>query len=474
MSRSILQLIFALIAAFAMSCTLDAQDTGAQGMDTQDTDTQDTDTHSTVAALTQSRCATDILDAAQAIARVEWVRKCSLILNTAGTENTFTSERGAIISGGTLVGAPDYVENTSSKAYTGNINNFEINFSYGFSRYTSSIYTAVRDPSGPTANFWRWSQPSTNQRVRPLYPVFDNNTAIDVGTQLFPNPALLDTTSLTRWQTVDCGFFQKDAATGAFTAWPGNFFVSAYCEAVCNALNGTFNSTDVPKAIPDADFTGITSILPVAGTGNVGSLKLSLNITHTFIGDLLVTLIAPDGRQFVVSNLQGGATANLVITNQSIPGFYGHVAAGTWKLKVQDLAGADVGTLNSWSLAIVGNCNPVVNWSGSATPNIATVDNGTVCTSLNVPTTGGDPSLASLNLSGRHDFCASLSGTLTHNGVTVTAFPVGAFPFALCTFNVTGSVPGMSGDTAGTWTLCITDNDAFGDTGVLNSWSVHN
>ena len=36
------------------------------------------------------------------------------------------------------------------------------------------------------------------------------------------------------------------------------------------------------------------------------------------------------------------------------------------------------------------------------------------------------------------------------------------------------TVAGFSGDASGQWTLCIIDTDAFGDTGVLNTWSVHN
>jgi len=242
--------------------------------------------------------------------------------------------------------------------------------------------------------------------------------------------------------------------------------------AVC--LNNTFSATDVPKAIPDNNTTGITSSIPVVGNGTVASLSLSLNITHTFIGDLVVTLTSPGGTSFVVSNRAGGATANLVITNQSITTFNGQTAAGTWKLKVVDAAAADVGTLNSWSLKIVGNCTQVVHFSGSATPNLPTIDNGTACTSLNVTTTGGDSSIAKLDISGTHTFCSILRGTLAHNGTTVTAFPTGTFPAAPCTFSFTNrSVPGLSGDSSGTWTLCIVDTDGFGDTGTLNTWSVH-
>jgi subtilisin-like proprotein convertase family protein len=239
-------------------------------------------------------------------------------------------------------------------------------------------------------------------------------------------------------------------------------------------INGTFTSTNVPLAIPDNNATGITSNLAVVGNGNVGTLTLSLNITHTFRGDLVVTLISPGGTQFIVSNRAGGSADNIVITNQAITAFAGQPAAGAWKLKVQDLAAADVGTLNSWSLTIVGNCNTGVHWSGSATPNLPTIDNSMACTSLNVTTAGGDSSVAKLDIAGRHDFCSSLRGTLAHNGVTVAAFPTGTFATGACNFTFTNrAVPGLSGDSSGTWMLCIVDTDAFGDTGVLNTWAVH-
>jgi len=238
-------------------------------------------------------------------------------------------------------------------------------------------------------------------------------------------------------------------------------------------INGTFTATGLPLAIPDNNATGITSSLAVTGNGTIASLSLSLNITHTFRGDLVVTLIAPGGTQFVVSNRAGGAADNLVVTNQVITTFAGQAAAGSWKLKVQDLAGADVGTLNSWSLNIVGSCGTTAHWSGSATPNLPTIDNGSACTSLTVATTG-DASVAKLDISGRHDFRSILRGTLAHNGTTVAAFPTATFPTGSGTFSFANrSEPGFTGDASGTWTLCIVDTDAFGDTGTLNTWSVH-
>jgi subtilisin-like proprotein convertase family protein len=241
-------------------------------------------------------------------------------------------------------------------------------------------------------------------------------------------------------------------------------------------LNNTFNATDVPKAIPDNNATGITSNLAVVGNGTVASLSLSLNITHTFRGDLRVTLISPGGTSFIVKNTSATDSAdNVILNNALITAFNGQTAAGTWKLKVQDLAALDVGTLNSWSLKIVGNCTGVVHWSCSATPNLPTIDNGTACTTCTfTAAAGADASVAKLDISGRHDFCSILRGTLAHNGTTVAAFPVATFPAGACTFSFTNrSEPGFTGDPSGTWTFCIVDTDAFGDTGVLNTWAVH-
>jgi proprotein convertase P-domain-containing protein/Big-like domain-containing protein len=126
--------------------------------------------------------------------------------------------------------------------------------------------------------------------------------------------------------------------------------------AVQNCINGMFAAADLPIAIPDNDPTGVTSNLTVVGNGNVGVLTLSLKITHTFRGDLVVTLFSPAGTSSVVSNREGGATANIVITDQVITTFNGTPAAGVWKLKVQDLSNQDIGTIDAWSLKFVGAC----------------------------------------------------------------------------------------------------------------------
>jgi hypothetical protein len=121
-------------------------------------------------------------------------------------------------------------------------------------------------------------------------------------------------------------------------------------------IDETFNAAGLPLSIPDNTATGINSNLAVAGNGKVGTLSLSLQITHPFKGDLVVTLVAPGGGTVLVANREGGAADNIIIVDRAITMFDGMPAAGTWQLQVQDLASGDLGTLDSWSLKIVGDC----------------------------------------------------------------------------------------------------------------------
>ncbi|WP_371680242.1 S8 family serine peptidase [Streptomyces sp. NBC_01276] len=98
------------------------------------------------------------------------------------------------------------------------------------------------------------------------------------------------------------------------------------------------------------DNTTVESPITVSGvTGNApATLKVGVNIVHTYIGDLKVDLVAPDGSVYTLHNRAGGGTANISQTytvNAS-----SEVANGTWKLRVNDNAGGDTGKIDSWSL----------------------------------------------------------------------------------------------------------------------------
>ncbi|HYQ63800.1 M28 family metallopeptidase [Actinophytocola sp.] len=106
------------------------------------------------------------------------------------------------------------------------------------------------------------------------------------------------------------------------------------------------NTTDV--AIPDQ--STVESPITVTGvSGNApATLQVGVDITHTYIGDLVVDVIAPDGSVYNVHNRSGGSTDN--ISTAYTVNASSEVANGTWRLRVRDAAAQDTGTITGWSL----------------------------------------------------------------------------------------------------------------------------
>ncbi|MDX1473279.1 MAG: GEVED domain-containing protein, partial [Reinekea sp.] len=101
-------------------------------------------------------------------------------------------------------------------------------------------------------------------------------------------------------------------------------------------------------AIPDNNSTGISSPIVVDRTGNAGTVSVDVDITHTYIGDLIVDLIHPDGTVYNLHNRSGGSANDIQQTYSVNVG--SKVSTGTWSLKVRDLANRDIGTLNLWRI----------------------------------------------------------------------------------------------------------------------------
>ncbi|MCZ4125241.1 M28 family metallopeptidase [Streptomyces sp. H39-S7] len=108
------------------------------------------------------------------------------------------------------------------------------------------------------------------------------------------------------------------------------------------------NTADV--TIPDAG-AAVTSSVTVSGiAGNAPSaLQVGVNIVHTYRGDLVIDLVAPDGSTYRLKNSSGSDSADNVIATYTANAS-SEVANGVWKLKVQDVASADTGYINSWKL----------------------------------------------------------------------------------------------------------------------------
>lgn len=110
-----------------------------------------------------------------------------------------------------------------------------------------------------------------------------------------------------------------------------------------------FTSTD-QIAIPDNNKQGIVSSLAVTSKPQGRKVFVSLNITHTYIGDLSVVLTASNGK-VVTLHARAGGSADNIIKSYEVTSSLGQVdSVGNYKLAVKDLASRDVGKLNSWSL----------------------------------------------------------------------------------------------------------------------------
>ncbi|MFD8795661.1 M4 family metallopeptidase [Streptomyces vinaceus] len=98
-----------------------------------------------------------------------------------------------------------------------------------------------------------------------------------------------------------------------------------------------------------ADNATVESPIAVTRTGNAPStLKVDVNIVHTYVGDLVVDLVAPDGTVYNLRNRTGGSADNIV--QQFTVNASSEVAQGTWKLRVRDAATLDTGKIDSWKL----------------------------------------------------------------------------------------------------------------------------
>jgi len=98
------------------------------------------------------------------------------------------------------------------------------------------------------------------------------------------------------------------------------------------------------------DNTTVESTIAVSGrTGNAPTgTPVQVTIVHTYIGDLKVDLIAPDGSVYVLHNRTGGSADNINTTYTV--NLSAEALNGTWRLRVNDNAGGDTGFIDSWSI----------------------------------------------------------------------------------------------------------------------------
>ena len=109
--------------------------------------------------------------------------------------------------------------------------------------------------------------------------------------------------------------------------------------------------------IPDAPSGGIVRSLATTSAANIDSVEVSVDITHTWIGDLRVSVRSPSGTEAILHDGAGGSADNVVRTFTAanappLAALAGQPAGGTWQLNVVDRAAQDEGKLNAWKVLI--------------------------------------------------------------------------------------------------------------------------
>lgn len=136
----------------------------------------------------------------------------------------------------------------------------------------------------------------------------------------------------------------------------------------------TFTATGLPIAISSTGTPTVTSIITIADGSPVIGVKVGLDVSHSFVSDLIISLTSPQGTKVtLVSNSCGeandisavfdsGAPPFICSDNPAISGlvrplgslnaFAGESSFGEWILTIEDVAPADGGSLNSFSLEL--------------------------------------------------------------------------------------------------------------------------
>ncbi len=121
----------------------------------------------------------------------------------------------------------------------------------------------------------------------------------------------------------------------------------------------------------------------------IQSLRVAVDILHTYIGDLKVHLTAPDGRRVALHDRAGGSANDILkaFNTENTPGlgeFNGLSVRGVWSLDVADCTKIDEGVLRRWTLEVDVEDDDSIH--AESNPSLMfLVDIGTIFWSIMVP-----------------------------------------------------------------------------------------
>ena len=115
-------------------------------------------------------------------------------------------------------------------------------------------------------------------------------------------------------------------------------------------------SNEAPMTIPDNNLDGVFSVLRFDEDGTVDSVQVTVDIEHSYVGDLRIELIH-EQRSVVLHDKTGENADNLNLSLR-FGDFSGMSVSGNWTLRVTDTSALDEGVLQGWALEVTRRPSP--------------------------------------------------------------------------------------------------------------------
>ena len=229
--------------------------------------------------------------------------------------------------------------------------------------------------------------------------------------------------------------------------------------------------SQVNTVIPDNSDDGLVSHINVLKEGSVNNIKVSVNITHPYVGDLSVALKGPNGKSVLLHQRKGGNGNNLKKTysGKMMEDFRGSSTKGKWTLICKDFAPRDAGTLNNWSVEIEANENKKTSTDVfTKQGNVKMFKSAQHCRYV-----GAVNSLkAFVDIDHADEQALIISLTSPSGKEVVLHDKDGKGRFEATTFKGS-TMKGFRGESCnGNWVLCVKDNHGKDKSGVLRMWKL--
>lgn len=122
------------------------------------------------------------------------------------------------------------------------------------------------------------------------------------------------------------------------------------------AVSPIFHSVDTPRSIPDRSGRTFTSVIDVHQEITISEAHIELKLNHAAPAALRITLTSAAGTVVVLQargSLDSSQPEVTRVYSLSVP-LLGQQAAGSWTMTIEDLTSAQYGTLESWTLSLLG------------------------------------------------------------------------------------------------------------------------